>query len=191
MKIADTISVNPSKTALGHVEAPATTIFRSPVLGTRQSSHNIDLLSMLFPVGKSGFGEYKKYEVPLRTLLSTILIVTGIVGLTATSVGYGIGFAICSICFGAFLAVGLFTRPLMIGAAIYYCITGALAIRSGLTDISVFSLMFGCLVFGVIGSGKYSCDSFIRSSITRHSKNRENKRKQNVMGYKAFHNVKY
>lgn len=191
MKIADTISVNPSKTALGHVEAPATTIFRSQVLGTRQSSHNIDLLSMLFPVGKSGFGEYKKYEVPLRTLLSTILIVTGIVGLTATSVGYGIGFAICSICFGAFLAVGLFTRPLMIGAAIYYCITGALAIRSGLTDISVFSLMFGCLVFGVIGSGKYSCDSFIRSSITRHSKNRENKRKQNVMGYKAFHNVKY
>ena len=191
MKIADTISVNPSKTTLGHVENPTTSIFRNPVLGVEQHSHSINLLSILFPTNKAGVSEFKKYEVPFRTLLSTILIVTGITGLSAAAGVYNGAVAICSLCFGAFLALGLFTRPVMIGAAVYYCVMGALSIRSGVTDISIFSLMFGCLIFGVIGSGKYSCDAVLRKVIVSHNKAKERKHKDSLMSYKVFHAVKY
>lgn len=191
MKIADTISVNPSKTALGHVENPTASIFRNPVLGAEQNRHSINILSMLFPTCKEGTGEYRKYEVPLRTLFATILIVTGIAVLTSGVAAYSVSFAICSLAFGALLALGLFTRPVMIGAAVYFCITGALAIRTGMADISVFSLMFGCLIFGVMGSGKYSCDSLIRKAIARQTKRAQLKHKENLMGYKAFHSVKF
>lgn len=189
MKLVDTISVNPSKTALGHVENPTSPILRSHILDMDHNSHSLNLLSYFFPTCKEGVSEYKKYEVPLRTLLSTILIVTGITCLETSTPS--VAFAICSLAFGFFLAIGLFTRPVMIAAAIYYCIMGALAIRTGHTDISLFSLMFGCLVFGVIGSGKYSCDSIIHRAIGRHGKGKTKKHKENLMSYKVFHNVKY
>lgn len=189
MKITDTISVNPSKTALGHVEAPAAnpSIFRSRVLGTETHSSSVNFLSLFFPTSKSGASEYKKYDVPLRTLFSTILIVTGISCFTASAISVNPAIAICSLCFGVFLALGLLTRPVMLGAAAFYCIFGALSIRHGEADISMFSLMFGCVLFAVLGSGKYSCDSLIRKAIVRHNK----KQKNTDPGYKAFHKVKF
>lgn len=183
MKINDTISVNPSKKTLGHVDAPASSLFRSPVIGV-ESNQSIDALQLVFPTVKNGLGEFTKYAVPLRTLFATILIVTGITLLTTLPAS---AFAICSLCFGGFLALGLLTRPVMLGAAVYYCITGALALRSGAADISLFSLMFGCLIFGITGSGKYSCDALIRTTIKRYSRNREHKLKVDYAGYKAFH----
>ena len=186
MKITDTISVNPSKTALGHVETSTSSIFRSQVLGVEKSTHSVNLLKILFPSCEAGMSEYRKYAVPLRTLFATILIVTGIT-LIETSVS--IGFAICSLCFGTLLALGLFTRPLMLGAAVYYCILGAISLRTGTPDLSLFSLMFGCLIFAIIGSGKYSCDTFIRHNILLHRRNNERKRKEMRMSYKAFHTL--
>lgn len=188
MKIADTISVDPSKTALGHVETPSAPLFRANVLESNEKVASLDIIKVLFPTNKAGAMEYQKYAVPLRTLFGTILIVTGISMLEASLT---IGVAITSLCFGAFLALGLLTRPVMLGAAAYYCISGALAIRSGSPDLSVFSLMFGCLVFAVIGSGKYSIDTLIRSGLVKHRNNSEKKRKENMMGYKAFHSVRY
>lgn len=190
MKIADTISVNPSKTTLGHVEATSS-IFRNPVLGVENPAHSINFVNMVFPASKSGLTEYRKYEVPLRAMFATILIVTGISLLSTTFAAHSAGFAICTLVFGGFLALGLLTRPVMLGAAIFYCINGALAIRSGSPDVSVFSMMFGCLIFAVIGGGKYSLDTLIRGSIRRYSKHAERKRRENLMSYKAFHNVKF
>lgn len=189
MKITDTISVNPSKTALGHVETTSS-VFRSPVLGVESQAGQLDIVKVLFPSCSAGFGEFRKYEVPLRTLFATILIVTGISMLT-TSMAGAAGVAICSLCFGAFLALGLFTRPVMLGAAVFYCINGALAIRSGSPDLSVFSLIFGCLIFCVLGGGKYSCDTIIRNLINRHKRKAEELRKENYMGYKAFHKANF
>lgn len=176
MKINETISVNPSKATLGHVEAPSTSIFRSQVLGNESQVHNVDTLQLLFPATKNGLGEFNKYSVPIRTLFATILIVTGISLLSAGSSAI----AICSLCFGAFLAIGLLTRPVMLSAAVYYCICGALSLRAGTPDLILFSLMFGSLIFGVVGSGKYSCDTLIRSAVKRQRRNR-------YQGYKAFH----
>lgn len=189
MKATDTISVNPSKTTLGHVESPSTPLFRSQILGVESSASQVDLLKLVFPVGKSGVSEFRKYEVPLRTLFATILIATGICLLTTLTAGSA-AFAICTIAFGAFLALGLFTRPVMAGAAVYYCITGALSLRAGAPDLMVFSLMFGSLIFCITGAGKYSCDTLIRHSLIKSKRNKEIRRKENAMSYKAFHTVR-
>lgn len=187
MKIADTISVNPSKSTLGQVESSTSTIFRSPVIGVQAEQNKIDLSKILFPASNSAFTEYKKYAVPLRTLFSTILIVTGIVMLESS---LSAGLAICSICFGAILALGILTRPIMLGASVFYCITGALSIRHGATDLTSFYMMFGCVLFGILGAGKYSCDTLLKGSLRRYRINKENRRKEEMMGYKAFHHVK-
>lgn len=187
MKISDTISVNPGKTALGHVDS-SSSILRNPVLGA-ETSHHFDLVKVLFPASKSGLSEFRKYDVPLRTIFATILIVTGITILTIQSEIHSIGFAICTLCFGALLAIGMFTRPLMLGASLYYCIIGALTLRSGNVDMTIFALMFGCLIFALVGAGKYSCDTLIRQGIIRHKRNNEKKRKENMMSYKVFHHI--
>ncbi|MCH5235955.1 MAG: hypothetical protein J1E16_11740 [Muribaculaceae bacterium] len=189
MKISDTISVNPGKTALGHVDTQSS-ILRNPVIGA-ENSHHLDLVKLLFPASNAGVSEFRKYDVPLRTIFATILIVTGISMLTMPSGIHGVAFAICTLCFGAFLGIGMFTRPIMLGASVFYCISGALALRGGMADMTVFSLMFGCLIFAVVGSGKYSCDTLIRHGIITHKKNNEKKRRENMMSYKAFHNIKF
>ncbi|MCH5240379.1 MAG: hypothetical protein J1F38_09150 [Muribaculaceae bacterium] len=187
MKINDTISVNPSKNALGQVETPVSSIFRSQVLREESQTGSIDILQIAFPSTKSGLGEMGKYSVPLRTLFATILIVTG---LSFMHIGE-VSLAICSLSFGGFLALGLLTRPVMLGAAVYYCILGALSIRAGVPDISLFSMMFGCLIFGVAGAGKYSCDTIIKTAIKRNKKRHERKMKENYLGYRAFHKVNF
>lgn len=190
MKVTDTISVNPGKTTLGHSESTSN-IFRSNILETTGVNQTHDLLKILFPSYSVGVNEYKKYSVPLRTLFATILIVTGIIMLEASFDIHGGGFAICSLCFGGFLALGLLTRPVMAAASVYYCIIGALMLRAGVTDMTVFTLMFGCLIFCIIGAGKYSCDTLLRHSILHHRAVSKKKRKENMMSYKAFHQVRY
>ena len=188
MKITDTISVNPSKTALGHVDTPAKTLFRTSIIGGEAHSRPVDLLRILFPSCAIGNKELRKYEVPLRTVFATILIVTGI---TLIENSLSLSIAIPTICFGAILALGLFTRPVMLGAAVFYCIEGALSIRYGHFNLNVLSLMFGCLIFAVMGGGKYSCDTLIRNLIFRHKSKISPKYKEDFLGYKAFHRVRY
>lgn len=188
MKITDTISVNPGKTALGHVENSSDSIFRSHVLGT-ETNRTLNLTSFLFPSCASGTTEFRKYSVPLRTIFSTILIVTGLTILTHSPSGTAIAYVVCTLSFGGFLALGLLTRPLMAAASIFYCIAGALSIRAGVTDMNTFALMFGCAIFCATGAGKYSCDTLIRKSIRNHKIKSEKKRIENMMGYKAFHNL--
>lgn len=185
MKIADTISVNPSKTTLGHVETPASTIFRAPVIGVEEHSRSINLFKVLFPSRATALSSVNKYEVPLRAIFATILIVSGLTMIQAATSAL----AVCSLCFGGLLAIGLFTRPIMLGAAVYYCVAGALSIRHGAVDITLFSLMFGCLIFALKGAGKYSADMAIRAAVNRHQRNVG--RKAESLGYKAFHTVKY
>ena len=188
MKISDTISVNPAKNTLGHQEVANSPLFRSQVLGATSGHENINITKILFPTALASSSEFRKYEVPLRTLFATLLIVVGISSLQASQ---SVGMAIVSLCFGAFLALGLFTRPVMLGAAIYYCISGALALRAGEVNMTLFTLMFGCLVFAVVGSGKYSSDTLIRGWLIKHKKAAAKKREEEMMGYKAFHHAKF
>ena len=145
----------------------------------------------MFPTVGSGITDYKKYALPLRTLFSTILIVAGLTMMSFPFGPYSHAVAISTLSFGAFLGLGLLTRPIMAGAAIFYCITGALSIRHGMPDITVFCLMFGCALFCLTGAGKYSCDTFLRRSLIRNKRKSEMKRKENLMSYKAFHSVRF
>ena len=188
MKITDTISVDPGKTALGHIEKSTDSIFRNQVLGT-QEHHSLNIVSVLFPSSAAGSSELRKYSVPLRTVFATILIVTGLVILIKNPSAPAIGYAVCSLSFGGFLALGLLTRPLMAAASVFYCIAGALSIRAGVTDMNTFALMFGCAIFCATGAGKYSCDTLIRKTIRKRSINSEKKRRETRMGYKAFHDM--
>lgn len=190
MKIIDTISVNPGKTALGHVDNPGKSIFRSPVIGAESAHVSNNISKVLFPTLSQGVTEYRKYDVPLRTIFATILIVTGLSLIISPVAIHSVGFAITTLCFGGLLAIGLLTRPVMIGAATFYCICGALSIRAGIPDVSVFSLMFGCLIFGVIGSGKYSCDTLLLQAIRRQKRKENAKKSEDRMGYKAFHHAR-
>ncbi|MCH5230058.1 MAG: hypothetical protein J1F12_08735 [Muribaculaceae bacterium] len=191
MKLTDTISVNPGKTTLGEVENASTGILRSHVLNSREETTSINLTKVIFPSINSGLSEYAKYAVPMRTLFATILIISGLTMLNHINGMAGTACGICTLCFGGFLALGLFLRPVMAGAAIYYCILGAVALRGGMTDLTLFSLMFGCLIFCLIGGGKYSCDTLIRRGIRRHKIKKEKKRHEEMMGYRAFHNARF
>lgn len=188
MKINDTISVNPSKTTLGHVEAPASSIFRSHVI-EREQSQGADAFKLAFPTTKATFVDFQKYFVPLRTLFATILIVSGITFLSASTFPFSPALGVCSLCFGGLLALGLLTRPVMLGASIFYCISGALSLRMGAADISIFSLMFGSIIFGIMGAGKYSCDELIRHAVRCNQRNSEKKGRENRLSYKAFHSM--
>lgn len=184
MKVTDTISVNPSKTTLGHVESASSPIFRTTVIGAETSAKNFSLLSLILPSSGLRNNEIKKYEVPLRTLFATILIVCGI---SMLQLNGSIAYAVCCLSFGFVLAIGFLTRPVMIGASLFYCISGALSLRAGNIDINMFLLMFGSLIFALTGAGKYSFDTLLRKSIVHHQKKREIARKEKCMGYKAFH----
>ena len=190
MKIQDTISVNPSKTALGHSESSVSGIFRSQVINQEAHESKVDFLSFVFPTTNFGISSLKNFSLPLRALFSTILIVAGLT-ILENSVGFhSAGFGIVEIIFGGFLALGLLTRPVMFGAAVYFAISAALSIRYGNADITSLALMFGCFVFSVTGSGKYSLDLLLRKSVKKAIKNHNIKKADLAMGYKAFHYAK-
>ncbi|MCH5224006.1 MAG: DoxX family protein [Muribaculaceae bacterium] len=190
MKIQDTISVNPGKTALGHTEDYTSAIFRTQVVNKEAASHKIDLVSFLFPSTAAGFTGLKNYALPLRALFATILIVAGLSSMATLGGFHAMGLGIVEIVFGGLLAIGVLTRPVMFGAAIFFAIYSALSVRTGHADISSLSLMFGCFIFSAMGSGKYSVDLLLRKSVKKAIKHSKIKKANSAMGYKALHYAK-
>lgn len=186
MKVTDTISVNPGKTALGHSESKSENIFRTSVIN--REAKGIDALTLLLPSSVSGINEFKKFALPLRALFATILIVAG---LTLLQSVHASALGILEIIFGGLLALGLFTRLAMAGASVYFAIMAALSIRAGRPDLIPLCLMFGTALFCALGSGKYSLDMMLRSLFVRHKKNQEKKRSEKALSYKAFHYARY
>ena len=182
MKTSDTISVNPGKTTLGHVQEHAANPFRRHVLSENSTSaEKGSLINVIFPSAGMGMSELRKYSLPLRTIFATILIVTGLSVLESTTPGFSLGYGIALMTAGAFLAIGFLTRPVMLASAAFLAIYGAIALRAGVVQVNDFSLMLGCLIFALAGSGNYSVDHIIRAH--RNSKKTSISRKY---AYKAF-----
>ncbi|MCH5232761.1 MAG: hypothetical protein J1E78_03910 [Muribaculaceae bacterium] len=184
MKTADIISVNPGKETLGQTTSKSESIFRSSVLNKNYDSKKLSLSALLFPTIGSGSLEFRKYSVPLRTVFATILILTGLASVSTAT-------GICSLIFGGMLAMGLLTRPIMAAAAAFYAIMSALSIRAGISDITSLSLMFGCMVFCILGSGKYSCDYLLRHFLKHYQIKKEKIRREKALTYKAFRYAKF
>ena len=184
MKIADTISVNPRNTTLGQSEK-ADNMFRVSIINKEASKNS--LFSLAIPSEATGIAEIRKYALPLRTLFASILIVTGISIIQTASLPINTSIAIVEIIGGIFLAFGFLTRPIMLISAIFFGITTALSIRTGNTDFSILSLMFGCLIFSALGSGKYSIDFLNRRAMLRSKRKSKIIKSSRALGYKAFH----
>lgn len=185
MKIVDTISVNPGKSTLGQSEKTES-IFRVSVIN-KESSPKASICSLVLPSENNGLADLRKYALPLRALFSAILIVTGISLIQTAILPFNISVAIVCIIGGSLLALGCFTRPAMLLSAVFLGITSALSLREGVADLSSLSLMFGCLLFSALGSGKYSIDFLIRRSIRSNIRKSKIKKSSNALGYKAFH----
>ena len=190
MKTTDTISVNPGKTTLGQThEEVLKNLFRNQVLTDTHCNHGLDaLVSVIFPSTKTGLTHYRNYAIPMRAVFAAILIVAGL-SMIQNSAQFDGSFAIglVQMIFGGFIAIGFLTRPSMFLAAGYFAVMSALSLRTGMVDLTSFSLMFGCMVMCIIGSGKYSADSLIRRQLIRKSRNN----KTMTLDYKAFRNVRF
>lgn len=191
MKTSDTISVNPGKVTLGQTESNTANIFRANVIDRNKHTGSVDILAVLCPSVGSGVNELKNYALPLRALFATLLIVAGLTVLQTSSGIQLTAMGVLELVFGSLLAIGFLTRPIMAAAAVYFAIAGALSIRSGQTDITSLCLMFGCGLFCILGSGKYSVDLMLRSAILKYRKRKAARRSSEVLGYKAFHSVKF
>lgn len=189
MKTTETISVNPGKNTLRQVhEETIQKLFRGNLVTTGENdSVSKCFLSIVFPGTKSGLEQFKNYALPMRAIFASLLILTGLQAMEGSMFSilpFGIGLAIAIA--GGLLAIGLLSRPVMFLSAIYFAIAGALQIRSGVNDISLFSLMFGSLLFAITGSGKYSCDFLIKGNLKRYITRKKAMKADRMMGYKAF-----
>lgn len=190
MKIVDTISVNPGKSTLGHSEN-SQNIFRTTVLNKERNTSKVSLYSIVLPSEGYGMYEMKKYLLPFRTLFATILIISGLTLIQTTIYSIGIVIGNVELISAIFLALGFLSRPIMLLTAIFLGISSAVSLRNGVTDITTLSLMFGCLIFAAIGSGKYSLDCITRRAIIRHIKKSKIKKNSETLGYKAFHYAEF
>ena len=187
MKISDTISVDPGKITLGDRNSKVMdSLIRTNILNDENARH-YPLSAFLFPsVSRSHF-MLDYFSVPLRTIFSALLIIVGIVSLQQISAPFALGFAIIEISLGVMLALGLFSRIFMALGAVFFGISGAIALRSGVADLNLFFLMFGCILFFLIGAGKYSCDAMIGKLLKRNNGKKNNS--VNALDYKAFHHA--
>ena len=189
MNTNKTISVEPGKITLAERKnrERAAEYFRTSILNSEtQKIEKINLSKLLFPTQKSANLSFVKYSVPLRSIFSALLIISGILTLQTSNSSAIISIAILSFIFGGFLALGLLTRVIMGASAIMFGLLGIITLREGTPEIQSFLLMFGSLCFFLSGSGKYSIDTIIRKQLLKYSKKNSSKE---ASSYKVFHYV--
>ena len=190
MNTTKTISVEPAKITLADKKNKelAMQFLRTSVLNKDYDhNHKKEILNLLFPTQNLANETFVKFSVPLRTIFSAVLIVSGISYFEGNGLGIGsLWISILEIIFGTFLALGLFSRIVMGGATVIFALTGLIALRHGINDVTAFSMMFGSLIFFVMGAGKYSCDSMIRKYIRKREIIKRRKSQDEYVSYKAF-----
>lgn len=187
MNNVKTISVEPAKITLGEQirKESQSKFLRSHILESRHITiSKKDVMTLCFPSTSNGMDLLSKYALPMRSVFAALLIISGIPYLSVS--GLSLAFGIVSITFGAMLALGLLSRIAMGLSAVMYCAAGLFALRHGIYDILSFTLMFGSVLFFFLGSGKYSCDTFIRRSLIRKSLRNREKETEKALSYKAL-----
>lgn len=183
-----TISVEPAKMTLADKKTKemAAEFIRMKVMDIPSESHNnVQAINLVLPKEADGLHMMKNYYLPLRTIFSALLVISGI---SMIIQGSSILVVFGSIqIFGALtLAIGLFSRITMAISAVLYAIAGIMALRSGMMEVSNFAMMFGAIVFSLCGSGQYSCDKYLRRTLFRKKRNAKRKKSEMALSYKAF-----
>ena len=191
MNTTKTISVEPAKITLAELKnkEKAAQFLRASILQKEnQKTEKISLVNIFFPTKQMANEALVKFSVPLRTIFSAILIISGLSFFENSN--YLISsyscVAILEIIFGVFLAIGLLSRIVMAASSIMFVLCGIISLRSGYSDITAFALMFGSVLFFIMGAGKYSCDTLIRRNIKKFLVNKKRKAQEERLSYKAF-----
>ena len=187
MTRTDTISVNPGKDTLGDKNLSLKTdFFRNNILVEKKKG-KIDFCDLIFPSLSKETLALNKFFVPLRTIFATLLIICGISIIEGTAiVNASLALGIVEIILGSFLAIGLLSRPLMCLGAGLFGVLGTIALRNGIVETEYFTMMFGCLIFSVLGSGKYSVDYILRVNLKKWISKYQEKPSSYRKSYLAF-----
>lgn len=181
-----TISVEPAKLTLAdknNKELAAEKLRINMISYDKAPAKDKVLINILVPSQSLGLKVLNKYILPLRALFSALLIIFSV---SLFQSGTSLGVAIISLIVGSCLAVGFMTRITMGLSALFFAALGIVALRSGITDINAFTLMFGSALFFITGSGQFSADRYIRKSLSRYIINRKKTQRIERLSYKAF-----
>lgn len=189
MNISDIISVNPGRLTLGylHPEKAGRLLRKTVIVRNLRNTHKSRYLNAVFTCTAPQADCFGSCMLLFRFLFAALLIVNG--SFIASGEIYAPRFmpessvfSIVEIVAGSLLAIGLFTRPVMTAVAIGLGIMTTEAVAAGVFDSASLAMLFGSVVFVILGSGKYSCDFLIRKAIIL----RRRKAKKEEMTYKAF-----
>lgn len=127
----------------------------------------------------------------MRFLFAAILMASGCLTLEG-SIGNALTvlpdkiFGIMQISAGGMLALGLMTRVSILSLGIILSASIFITFKNGMPDMSALSSLFTCLLFFIMGAGKYSLDFLIRKGIITGASRRRKRREMKRMSYKAF-----
>lgn len=196
MNLSDIISVDPAKTTLGalHPEVASRLLRNSRIYRKVAPPAKRTALNFFFASLAPGVNRFGGYMLLFRCLFAALLIVSGSFILygeieAPESLMPGHVFAIIEIVAGSMLALGFFNRLASLAVTIMFATVSVTSILHGVFDMQSFLTLFGCLLFLLLGTGKYSCDFLIRKAIIAKAAKRRNRLEQERLTYKAFRNV--
>lgn len=163
------LSVNPGRSTLGHLNALEAfgANVRMPRVAVLNERHDAEesssLAGILFPVKQMNLAGSIILLI-VRITFAVFLIHGGIADLAGSSAVWGWS----QIALGAFVAMGLLTRALMVVPAVAFAMLAAASPELlAAAEPAAFALVSVLLL--VVGSGWLSADALIRVAIRRHN----------------------
>lgn len=198
MNFTDVISVDPGQMTLGslHPAKSGNPLENSAVPAAHQAAGTDDAWNVVFASATPHSNRYGICILMLRFLFAAVMIVAGSFILTGqinssfTLFPTDI-YAVTMIVFGGMLALGFLSRLAMLGGTAIFGFAVFHTIMAGLFNMSFIMLCLGCLVFLMLGNGRFSIDGFIRQSIRRHQIRRRKKIAANRLTYRAYRYANY
>lgn len=194
---SDVISVNPGRKTLGALNLQSATRFLRTTItlpSNRRKSANRKTLDVLFAVASPSFRQRSGCIIVLRFFFAVLLGLCAFMPMYFDSslefyhMGVSHIAVIAMIAGVASLVLGLFIRPVMIAVALILAAESALQFSVGDFDETVLFCVFGCVLFAVTGSGKYSVDYLVRRLLLRSpfSEKRKRKLEKKRLSYEAY-----
>ena len=198
MNFTDVISVDPGQMTLGSLQ-PAQTgrvLENSDLSASSRNANSQNFWNVVFASATPRSNRYGLCILLLRFLFSAVMIVAGtFILMGKINASFTLlpteTYAVTLIVFGGMLALGLLSRIAMAGGVVLFGFSMTNTIMAGVFNVSAIMLCLACLVFLMLGTGRFSLDGLIRSSIIRHSINRRKKIAANRMSYKAYRYASY
>lgn len=197
MSITKIISIDPTRKTLGSIHSEIT----ERILRNSNISHGDNTLSsrqlvnFIFGI-PSGSTLFNSCIFLVRTLFATVLILSGSLILSnevnapTTFIAPQL-FAIGQILIGGMLFFGLLSRLAMAAGFTAFAFVAVKSILAGSLVISPIVLGSICLIFMLLGTGRFSCDFLIRKAIILNAVRKRKKIAEHRLSYRAYRYSSY